>query len=154
MTQNTDCIFCRIVSGSIPAWTVWENERYTAFLTPFPNTPGFTVVIPKAHVHSDVLSFNDADFSGLLLAAKSVSDLLKKGLNVRRVGLVVEGMGVDHAHVKLIPMHGLPDGEWKPMLSELPSYTDVYEGYLTTNDGPRMADEDLTRVQEQIRSAL
>jgi diadenosine tetraphosphate (Ap4A) HIT family hydrolase len=43
-------IFDKIVSGEMKSWTVWEDDQYMAFLTPFPNTPGFTVVIPKQNV--------------------------------------------------------------------------------------------------------
>jgi histidine triad (HIT) family protein len=135
-------------------WSVWEDERFLAFLTPFPNTPGFTVVVPKRHMDSDVLSFTDTDFSELLQAAKHVSDVLKKSLGVRRVGLVVEGMGVDHAHIKLIPMHGIPDGPWKPILSEQPIFSGSYQGYLSTHDGPRMSNEELDSIQAQITSSV
>ena len=40
-------LFDKIVSGEIPARVVWEDEENLAFLTPYPNTPGFTVLIPK-----------------------------------------------------------------------------------------------------------
>jgi len=38
-------VFDKIVSGEMKSWTVWEDDEYMAFLTPFPNTPGHTVVI-------------------------------------------------------------------------------------------------------------
>ncbi len=88
-----------------------------------------------------------------MLAAKSVAEVLKRGLEVKRVGLVIEGMGVDHAHVKLIPMHGIADGDWKPMLSGDPTFEEGYHGFLTTNDGPRMSGEELNRIQEKIKSS-
>ena len=40
-------IFDQIVSGEMKSWKVWEDDEFLAFLTTFPNTPGFTVVIPK-----------------------------------------------------------------------------------------------------------
>lgn len=48
----TDTIFDKIVKGEMKAWKVWEDEKHLAFLTPFPNTPGLTVVIPKIN-HGD-----------------------------------------------------------------------------------------------------
>ena len=36
-------IFDDIVSGNMKSWKIWEDEKFLAFLTPFPNTPGFTV---------------------------------------------------------------------------------------------------------------
>lgn len=41
------CIFCQIVEGKAPCHKVWEDEHHLAFLSIFPNTDGFTVVIPK-----------------------------------------------------------------------------------------------------------
>jgi histidine triad (HIT) family protein len=152
MTTNPDCIFCKIVAGTFPSWKVHESDSHIAFLTPFPNTPGFTVVIPKSHEPSAVLTLDDATYSALLLAAKEVASRIERTMQCKRVGLVAEGMGVDHAHVKLIPMHGIPDGPWKAMLSDEPSFTATYQGYLTTNDGPRMSDDELTRIQQLILS--
>jgi hypothetical protein len=71
-------------------------------------------------------------------------------LGTKRIGLIIEGMGIDHAHIKLIPMHGIPEGEWKPILSNNPIYNETYEGYLTTHDGPKMSDEELDRIQSHI----
>ena len=44
-----DCIFCAIAQGASLAHMIWQDEKYMAFLSIFPNTKGFTVVIPKAH---------------------------------------------------------------------------------------------------------
>jgi len=152
MIQIPDCLFCKIVSGAAQHWSVWEDAEYLAFLTPFPNTPGFTVVIPKTHQPGDFLQLDDLGFQGLLAASREVARLLKGALDLQRVGLVIEGMGIDHAHVKLIPMHGIPEGPWKPILSTTSSFTERYQGSLTTNDGPRMEDEALDEIQSKIRS--
>ncbi len=145
-----DCLFCSIAVGEIPSWTIFESERYLAFLTPFPNTPGFTVVIPKHHLPSAVLSLPKEEYAALFETAREVSELLERSLECKRVGLVAEGMGIDHAHVKLIPMHGIPDGPWEPMLSIEHPFSERYVGYLTTHDGPRMADAELLKIQERI----
>jgi hypothetical protein len=52
-------LFARLVRGEIPQWRVWEDDMHIAFLTPFPNTPGFTVLIPRRHLSSDILSLED-----------------------------------------------------------------------------------------------
>ncbi len=148
--MKQDCLFCKIVNGEIPSWNVFESEHHLAFLTPFPNTPGFTVVIPKQHLPSAIFSLDDEEYVTLLLAAREVAELLERGLSCKRVGMIAEGMGVDHAHIKLIPMHGIPDGPWQPVLSHTPSFSKEYEGYLTTNDGPRMSDEELSKIQSAI----
>jgi histidine triad (HIT) family protein len=145
-----DCFFCRIVAGKEKSWKVFEDEKHLAFLTPFPNTPGFTVVIPKQHLSSDVLSLDEREYIELLLAAKKFAKILNERLGCERSGLIIEGMGIDHAHVKLIPMHGIEQGEWKAMLSDETSFSETYQGVLTTHDGPRMSDEELDMIQRKI----
>ncbi len=44
-----DCIFCKIVSGDIPAHKIYEDEKYLAFIDIHPQTPGQVQVIPKEH---------------------------------------------------------------------------------------------------------
>lgn len=148
--MNEDCLFCKIVKGEIPSWNVFESENHLAFLTPFPNTPGFTVVIPKQHLTSAIFSLEEKEYLALLAAAREVAHLLERGLHCKRVAMIAEGMAIDHAHIKLIPLHGIPDGPWQPMLSNAPHFSEKYEGYLTTNDGARMSDEALSKIQSAI----
>jgi diadenosine tetraphosphate (Ap4A) HIT family hydrolase len=63
------------------------------------------------------------------------------------VGLVIEGEGVPHLHVKLIPMYG---SGAHPNHSE---FYETYPGYLTTINGPRMSDEQLVEIQKKIQEA-
>ncbi|KAJ2741034.1 hypothetical protein GGI20_005462 [Coemansia sp. BCRC 34301] len=146
-----DCIFCQIVAGAAPSHRLLEDEHHVAFLSIFPNTPGFTVVIPKAHMDADVLALDDSAYSDLLLFAKRVDKVLRRGLNVDRCALVIEGLMVPHAHVKLIPLHGL-DGR-TTVLSEGTAFTDTYAGYVTSMEGPRMPDRQLADILAAIRQA-
>lgn len=144
-------LFDKIVAGEIPSYKVWEDDNYLAFLTPWPNTPGFTVVVPKKNPGDNYIDVDDAAYTGLLLAARKVATLLRKALDTYRVGLVIEGEGVPHLHAKLIPMHGLgkTTGDHKPE----PTFTEVYKGYLTTTDGPKMDDDQLKAIQQKIQEA-
>ena len=151
--MKNECLFCKIVKKEIPSWNIFESDNYLAFLTPFPNTPGFTVVIPKQHLTSAIFSFEEKEYTALLATARNVAHLLERGLLCKRVGMVAEGMGIDHAHIKLIPMHGIPDGPWQPILSNDPHFSETYKGFLTTHDGPRMPDEELSKIQGAILSA-
>lgn len=146
-----DTIFDKIVRGEMNSWKVWEDENNLAFLTPFPNTPGFTVVIPKKNVGDYIFQIPDEDYISLLNASKIVSKILEQALGCPRVALVFEGTGVAYVHAKLIPLYG-----------ELASQTDVwskdtrfseeYEGFLTTEEGPKMADSRLKEIQDKILS--
>lgn len=126
----SDCIFCQIANKEIESsHVVWEDEKYIAFLSIFPNTEGTTVVIPKEHYPSYVFDLPDEVLSELLLATKKVAKLLDLKLeDVGRTALVFEGFGVDHVHAKLYPMHGTGNmEEWKPLNSNVDKYFHTYE---------------------------
>jgi diadenosine tetraphosphate (Ap4A) HIT family hydrolase len=149
----TDCLFCKIAAGTVPCHKVWEDENHLAFLTIYPNTAGFTVVIPKKHFPSYAFDLADDVLYQLVLAAKEVAKLIDKNLpGVGRTGMIFEGFGVDHVHAKLFPMHGTANMEkWQPIVSNHRKYFDHYEGYISSHDGERATDEKLAAIAEQIR---
>ena len=149
----TECIFCKIVEGCIPCHKVWEDNDHLAFLTIYPNTEGFTVVIPKKHYSSYAFDLSDEVLSHLVIAAKQVSKLIDKNLpGVGRTGLIFEGFGVDHVHAKLFPMHGTAEiKEWQPVSSKQRKFFHHYEGYISSHDGERMPDDLLAATAKQIR---
>lgn len=155
--KHGDCIFCKIVSGEIKTPGIfWEDDEHMAFLSIFPNTEGFSVVIPKKHYGSDVLELKDDVLHKLILASKQVSKILKRHFDdVGRVGLMMEGTGVDHAHIKLFPMHGTKDfanGEWRQFLSKEETFFEKYEGYISSSEGPRMNDEQIKVLAKKLKS--
>jgi diadenosine tetraphosphate (Ap4A) HIT family hydrolase len=149
-----DCIFCKIVNGEIPCYSVWEDEKHLAFLSPFGNTEGFTVVIPKKHYPSYAFDLPDPVLKDLVIAAKAVSKRIDASLDdVGRTGMVFEGFGVDHVHAKLFPMHGTKMSSWKPIESKVDKYFEQYEGYISSHDVPKRPDEELERTARKIRGA-
>jgi len=157
MTQNSaaaSCIFCNIVAGKAPSHKIWEDEKHLAFLTIFPNTEGFTVVIPKKHHPSYAFDMQDEVLKDMIVAVKKVARLLDKSFDdVGRTGMIFEGFGVDHLHAKLVPMHGTGDmKEWKPIKSNLNKYFDQYEGYISSHDYQRADDSKLAELAKKIRS--
>jgi diadenosine tetraphosphate (Ap4A) HIT family hydrolase len=148
-----DCIFCEIVAGKSPCHKVWEDEEYLAFLSIFPNTDGFTVVIPKKHYSSYIFDAPDDVIKNLMVVTKKVAKLLDQKLeDVGRTALMFEGFGVDHLHAKLFPMHGTKEKEWRMILSPSNSkYFDKYEGYISSQDGERADDKKLSEIAKKIR---
>ena len=61
-------LFARIVRGEVPQWRIWESTIHVAFLTPFPSTPGVTVVVPRKHLSSDVFDLDVQDYEALVSA--------------------------------------------------------------------------------------
>lgn len=101
-----DCIFCKIVAGQIPCHKVWEDDHHLAFLDINPVQEGHTLVVPKAHAPY-LFDLDDTNYQSLLAASKTVATRLKKVFQPPRVGMIVEGFGVDHVHVHLVPITGL-----------------------------------------------
>lgn len=149
MTKRT--IFDEIIEGNIPSWKVWEDKSYLAFLTPFPNTPGLTVVIPKKNPGDYVFAMDAQEIAGLMSAAKKVAGLLERALGVKRVGLVFEGEGVAHVHAKLYPMHGDLNPEKLSAIAHHEEFYPEYPGYISTVEGPRMTDDELNEIQQKIQ---
>ncbi len=152
MNHKEGCIFCAIAQGEAPAHTIWENDTHMAFLSIFPNTEGFTVVIPKAHRGSYVFGEEQATIDALMHAAKEVAGILDAKLDdVGRTGLIFEGFGVDHLHAKLFPMHGTKSGTWERRSAEQKKYFETYEGYISSHDYERADDQTLAELAKRLR---
>jgi histidine triad (HIT) family protein len=152
LLPSMDCIFCKIVKGESPAHKIWEDEKHLAFLSIFPNTEGFSVVITKEHYPSYAFDLPEDVFVGLAKAAEQTAKLLDAKLeDVGRTGMIFEGFGVDHVHAKLFPMHGTKMSEWKPLKSNVDKYFEKYEGYISSHDYKRADDEKLSELAKKIR---
>ncbi len=154
--EDNKCIFCEIVAGNIKTPGVfWEDEEFMAFLSIDPNTKGFSCVIPKKHFSSDVLKMPDNELQKFIVAAKKVGGILENYFDdVGRVGLIVEGMGIDHAHIKLVPMHGteaFKNSGWKQILSGKQFWFDKYEGWISSGSGATADPEELRKLAEDIK---
>jgi histidine triad (HIT) family protein len=101
-------IFSKIVNGEIPAYKVAEDENYLAFLDIFPVAKGHTLVIPKKEVDY-IFDLEDDTYIGLQAFAKKVAVGLKKAIPCKKVGVLVLGLEVPHAHIHLIPMQNETD---------------------------------------------
>lgn len=151
----SDCIFCKIVSGELPCHKIWEDEKHFAFLSIFPNTEGFSVVIPKEHYSSYVFEVPEEIMTSLVVAAKKVGRRLDETFNdVGRTGLLFEGFGVNHLHAKLFPMHGTKDDAWKQYKSDVKVFFEKYQGYISSHDCERADDAKLAALAKKIRGEV
>ena len=155
-TTENKCIFCEIVAGRFQTPGIfWENDEFMAFLSIDPNTEGFSCVIPKEHYGSDVMKMPDEMLQKFILAAKYVAGILESYFpDVGRVGVLMEGTGIDHAHIKLAPFHGtenLKNGGWQQYLSGKEFWFDKYEGWICSAGGPKADPEKLKLLAEGIR---
>ena len=97
-------IFSRIAAGEIPSYKVAEDEKFFAFLDINPMAKGHTLVIPKQEVDY-IFDLDDATIGEMNIFAKKVAKAIEKALLCQRVGVMVIGMEVPHAHIHLIPIN-------------------------------------------------
>lgn len=104
-----DCIFCKIISGNVPNYTVYENENVLAFLDIFPHAKGHTVVVPKKHIETifDLNEQETADFfTGVKKAVEKVEVILRpNGYNIGWNQCEAGGQVVPHLHVHIFPRY-------------------------------------------------
>jgi histidine triad (HIT) family protein len=99
-----DCVFCKIIKGEIEAAKIWENEKFFAFLDIKPVNPGHTLLLPKKHIDY-IFDVEEPLYSELFQAAKKLSRPIKNAVGSRRIGVSIEGFGVPHAHIHLVPIN-------------------------------------------------
>ena len=125
-------IFTKIIKGEIPCHKISEDDNYMAFLDIRPVNPGHTLVIPKKEVDY-IFDVDDALLAGLFIFAKKVAIKIKKAVPCRKIGVMVAGLEVPHAHVHLIPFNDLGD--------------------LTFTRAKSMENLELTTIAQKIRGA-
>lgn len=105
-----DCIFCRVVSGDAEASLVYEDDRITAFMSLYPLRPGTFLVVPNQHIDhfTDIPDSIAAHMTVIAnrFARNAMERLLPRPL---RMGMVVHGFSVAHAHLVVVPMHDSDD---------------------------------------------
>ncbi len=127
------CIFCEIRDGECPAHIIWEDEKLLAFLDAHPFNPGHTLLVTKKHV-DDIFDLDDELYSSLFLAAKQLSEPLKKATNAKRIGVAIEGLSVPHVHIHLVPIRKASD--------------------LNPQRAKDASDEELAEICEKIRKEI
>lgn len=105
-----DCIFCKIIAGDIPSYTVYEDDVVKAFLDISQGTPGHTLVIPKKHI-PDLFAYDEALASAVFARIPKIARAIKesdpsiKGINVLNNNGAVAYQSVFHSHFHLIPRY-------------------------------------------------
>ena len=101
-------IFSRIIAGEIPCYKVAESDRFFAFLDINPLAKGHTLVIPKCETDY-IFDLDDETLAGMILFAKEVAAKIRCNVECKRVGVVVMGLEVPHAHIHLVPINNEGD---------------------------------------------
>jgi histidine triad (HIT) family protein len=127
-------IFTRIIQGEIPCYKIAESEKFFAFLDINPLARGHTLVIPKQETDY-YFELDDDLLAEMQVFSKKIALAIDSVVECERVGVVVLGLEVPHAHIHLIPINSLYDIEFsRPKL--------------------KLSPEEFEEIAEKIRSAL
>ncbi|MFZ6037932.1 MAG: HIT family protein [Bacteroidota bacterium] len=96
-------IFTKIIEGEIPCYKIAEDERFFAFLDINPMSKGHTLVVPKQETDY-IFDLDDTTLSEMIIFAKKIAKAVENAVPCKRVGLMVIGLEVPHAHIHLIPI--------------------------------------------------
>lgn len=103
-----DCIVCKIIKGEIPAFKVYEDDKFLAFLDINPSAAGHTMVVPKQHVST--MFELDAQALGELYKKTCEVAMMIKNSELRPTGFNIgvnhwktAGQELEHLHVHIIP---------------------------------------------------
>ena len=102
-----DCLFCKIVDGSIPSYTIYEDELVKVFLDINPVTEGHMLIVPKNH-YTDINDIPIDVITHCIEVAKEMFKKLKEKLNIDGLSLTQNneyGQEIKHYHLHLIPCY-------------------------------------------------
>jgi histidine triad (HIT) family protein len=119
---DPSCVFCKIIQNQLPSSKVWEDDRYLAFMSIAPINPGHVLVIPKEHIDY-LFDLREEDLGNLMVVSKQIAQALKKAYNPQtgKIGVMIAGMEVHHAHIHLIPMNAESDLNFDRQKSGVPA---------------------------------
>ncbi len=126
-------IFSKIVAGEIPCYKVAEDDKHLAFLDVNPVAPGHVLCIPKREV-SYIFDLSDDEFVALQLFSKRVAEALFKAIPCKRIGTMVLGLEVPHAHIHLVPLQSEQDMNFfRPKLTLEPAEMERIAASIAAN---------------------
>ena len=105
-------IFSKIISGEIPSYKVFEDKYCYSFLDINPNAMGHVLCVPKKQVDK-IFDLTELEYNRLMIFSRKVAHAMRKAVPCKRIGMMVIGIEVPHAHVHLIPINTMDDISFK-----------------------------------------
>lgn len=128
----SNCIFCSIVDGEIPAFRIFEDKDHLAFLDIFPAALGHALVIPKKH-SADIHEITGSEYGALASCAKIVADMIQEklttdGVTIMQMNRVAGWQSVFHTHFHVIPRFTADNlnQPWKPAAATEDELTEIH----------------------------
>jgi histidine triad (HIT) family protein len=102
-----DCIFCKIISGEIPSYKIYEDEKSLAFLDIGPVSHGHALIVPKKH-YTNFEEISEEDLCHVIMTVKKIGKAIKESLSIEGYNVTVNndpiaGQIVPHLHFHIIP---------------------------------------------------
>ncbi len=107
--KDENCIFCKIGAGTIPSYTIYEDEDFKVFLDLSPTAYGHSLIIPKEH-YKNLIELDDSVASKALVLAKKIATAMEKtfhcdGINILQNNGEIAGQTMFHFHIHVIPRY-------------------------------------------------
>jgi len=105
----SDCLFCGIVAGDVPAQVVDSDDHTVAFMDINPATPGHALVVPRAH-SADLIEVSDEDLERTTVAARRLAKRMRAalepaGFNILNSCGSAAWQTIYHFHLHVIPRY-------------------------------------------------
>ncbi|MDO5647669.1 HIT family protein [Paracoccus sp. (in: a-proteobacteria)] len=140
----SDCLFCRIARGELPAHKIYEDDHILAFLDLHPIREGHALVIPKAH-HIWFEDVPEPLATRITSCAQAIARAMKHIYDVPRVSMFYTGIHVPHAHAHVVPMHHIHDVTSAAYLAE------GMDEFVTP---PQMPGDQMAAVADRLAGVL
>jgi len=103
-----DSVFTKIIKGEIPCYKIYEDDQVIAFLDILPIQPGQVLLVPKQQIER-LWQVPEPLYAHLWNVARLIAQHQQDAFSPDRVGVLVDGEAVPHAHIKLVPLNGPHD---------------------------------------------
>ncbi len=121
-----DCIFCKIIKGEIPSYTIYEDDKMKAFLDVNPVSNGHVLLIPKTH-YKNFLDTPDELIKEMYHIIKTkIYPLLEEKLQITGLSICQIGKDVNHYHIHLIPQYENEEFEFKYNKENIKNVEEIY----------------------------
>lgn len=102
-----NCVFCKIINGDIPSYTIYEDDILKVFMDIKPDVNGHLLIIPKEHI-LDMDTIDDETLCYMMMIARKMKKLLKEKLNIDGLTIIQNNgsiQDVKHYHIHLKPYY-------------------------------------------------
>ena len=103
--MSVRCVFCEIVAARAPASFIFRDDVISAFMSIQPTAAGECLIIPNEHI-DHFTDVSDDVAERIMTLAQRIGRRMRAVFPLERVGYLVHGYGVAHAHFMIVPQQG------------------------------------------------